>query len=56
MKKCILGDRFQRIRVDSRTNRREKISVVKEKRMRVDGALMRLSTVELIKKKTAVRP
>ena len=56
MKKCIFGDRVQRIHVDGKTNRREKKSVFKQERMRVDGALTRLSTVKLIRKKLAVRP
>ena len=37
LKRCVFVDRFQRIRVDGRPNRR-KISVFKQKRLLVDGA------------------
>ena len=39
LKRCVFGDRFHRKRVDGRPNRRKKISVFKQKRIRVDGAL-----------------
>ena len=40
LKRCVFGDRFQRKRVDGWPNRSKKISVFKQKRIRVDGALI----------------
>ena len=39
LKRCVFGDRFHRKRVGGRPNRSKKISVFKQKRIRVDGAL-----------------
>ena len=39
LKRCVFGDRFHRKRVDGRPNRSKKISVFKQKRIGVDGAL-----------------
>ena len=38
MKRCVFGDRFRRMRVDGRPDQEEKISVFKQKRIRVEGA------------------
>ena len=40
LKRYIFGDRFNRIRVDGRPNRRKKISVFKQKWIHVDAALV----------------
>ena len=41
-KRCVFGDCFHQIRMDGGPNRRKKISLFRQKRKRVDGALVRL--------------